>query len=823
MPTTQFRERFKYYLRRSRYNQKELAHELNIDASAISHRLSGRIPWRADFLMRICEVLELEESGQNELFDLAGLLTSTPSTPNQESIPLQRPPRVEYFTHRHDKELAEIITLLQPGAVITLCGPGGIGKTSLASAVAWTLAPSKRPPTCFPDGILFHSFYNQPQATLALEQIARSFGLDPLPTPRDAVQRILSTRQVLLILDGTERADDLQAILNVRGQSCALVTTRQRTDTESIRIDVKPFTLERSVSLLQRWVGSNADNEIAIRKICELIGGLPLAVRLAGRQMAQKELNAEEFLAWLFQTPLAALDAQERQHDSVPLLLKRSIEGLTSSARQALSAIGLLALSPIELTDIAEALGATATDALSPINELLNVSLLARSNSAYQVTHPLVHTYLQTQVDAHQELFCRLVSYFVGRFNEQTKLGVEGFSRLDPKRPHIMSLLDRGAERREWVAIQRLAQTADGYLDLQGHWTERLEVNEIGLEAARCQNNAEAESDFLTRLGNTNTRIGNFKAATSFHHQSLQIQRNLNNWQGEANSLDSLATVYHLTDRWNEAYELLNESLKIRKVHNDRVGQGNTLLLLGSLHRQQGEWLEASKLFEKSHQIFQMADNVRGVVISSQHISIIDFQMGHYERAARVGEESLAAARELGDKKTQAHQLIHLGSVYSRLGKFKQAIHRCTAGLELMQTLDSRAGEALALNGLGYAYFYQGELEEALQTHKASLQIKLSINERLGEGHSRLHIGRIYRIQGHLTKAIQELERSIDILQEIGNQWGVGDALHELGNVYRQLGDQAKAQALWQSALTKLPPESPEYAIVSDKLILRSV
>ena len=122
-------------------------------------------------------------------------------------LPLQRPPRVEYFTDR-EEELAQLLADLQPGRVVTLCGPGGIGKSALAAEVVWTLAPGNEPPELFPDGIIFHSFYNQPQAVLALEAIARAFGEEPKPTPRDAAQRALSGRQALLLLDGTEDADD---------------------------------------------------------------------------------------------------------------------------------------------------------------------------------------------------------------------------------------------------------------------------------------------------------------------------------------------------------------------------------------------------------------------------------------------------------------------------------------------------------------------------------------------------------------------------------------------------------------------------------------
>ena len=56
-----------------------------------------------------------------------------------------------------------LLAELQPGRRVTLCGPGGMGKTALASEAIWRLAPGDVPPERFPDGVLWHSFYGQPQ------------------------------------------------------------------------------------------------------------------------------------------------------------------------------------------------------------------------------------------------------------------------------------------------------------------------------------------------------------------------------------------------------------------------------------------------------------------------------------------------------------------------------------------------------------------------------------------------------------------------------------------------------------------------------------
>jgi hypothetical protein len=91
----------------------------------------------------------------------------------RQFIPLQRPLRVQHFTGRA-AELARLLEDLRPGSSVTLCGPGGMGKSALAAEAVWTLAPGDDAPVRFPDGIIFHSFYHQPEAGQALLPFPRT-------------------------------------------------------------------------------------------------------------------------------------------------------------------------------------------------------------------------------------------------------------------------------------------------------------------------------------------------------------------------------------------------------------------------------------------------------------------------------------------------------------------------------------------------------------------------------------------------------------------------------------------------------------------------
>ncbi len=312
-------------------------------------------------------------------------------------IPLQRPLRTEHFTGR-EAELARLLTDLQPGCVVTLCGPGGISKTALAAEAIWTLAPGSDPPERLPDGIIFYTFYHQPQADPALEAIVRAFGEDPRPSPVAAAQRALANRRALVVLDSAKNADDLEAVSAVTSGNGGLMTTRRHRDAVAGWQEIIPLPNLKVVQLLLVWSGACAADNTAAKRICELVDGLPLAVRLVGRYLAQCQQEAADFLAWLEKTPLAASDLGRRQHESVPLVLERSLAPVSETARRVLAVAGLLEQLPFTREIIVKVIDIQAAEVGRSLGELVDHGLLLQIERCYQVSYALVHTYARQRL-----------------------------------------------------------------------------------------------------------------------------------------------------------------------------------------------------------------------------------------------------------------------------------------------------------------------------------------------------------------------------------------------------------------------------------------
>ena len=518
--------------------------------------------------------------------------------------PLQRPPRVEHFTGRQD-ELARLLEDLQPGKVVTLWGPGGIGKSALAAEALWRLAPNDEPPERFPDGIICHNFYNQPEVDLALEAIARAYGQEPKPTPRDAALRALAGRGVLLLLDGAEDADDLSAVLEVRGNCGVLVTSRSRKDVVEDRQEMAPLEIDEAVALLQAWGKDQAGDTTAGREICTLVGRLPLAVRLAGRYLEQTGTPAADYLTWLKETPLEALDHGQRRRDSVPLLLARSLTRVGETAAEVLSIVGLLALAPFGRAVLAAALGRQDKALRGPLDALVNYGLLLHQDQQYEVSHALVHTYAQEKVPPEGQTVQRLARYCNESARAQCEQGLEGYRRLDGERPHIVKVLKKCMVLKAWQAARDLAWAVEDYLDVQGHSTARLLVSQTGLDAARRLEDRRDEGAWLGNLGLAYRDLGQVEKAIDYHQQALVIHQEIGYRQGQANQLGNLGLAYSDLGQVEKAIDYHQQALVIDQEIGYRQGQANALGNLGLAYRALGQVEKAIDYLQQALAIFE--------------------------------------------------------------------------------------------------------------------------------------------------------------------------------------------------------------------------
>jgi len=712
-------------------------------------------------------------------------------------FPLQKPLRIQHFIGR-ELELARLLADLQPGAVLTLCGPGGVGKTALAAEAVWRLAPGDDPPDRFPDGIIFHTFYHQPQAALALEAIARAYGIDPRPSSQDAARQALANRKALLILDGAEAADDLDAVLQVAGSSGVLITTRPRSGAPDEAQDITPLPRDESLQLLRAWAGKYADDDGAANDLVRLLGGLPLALFLVGRYLSQRRQAAGEYVPWLQEEGLGALHFGERPSKSVPLLLRRSLEQVSEQAQAAFGVAGVLALAPFPADPVAAALELSPAAAHHALGELVDYGLLLRPDDHYQVTHALAHSYARERATPSAEVIGRLALYYAALAERESKQGLPGYAVLDIVRAHIVAVQAAALNAQQWDAVRQITWQTRDYLDLKGYWTERIAVVQAGLDAARAVKACYDEGAFLTLLGLAYAALGETRRAIQLYEQALVIDREIGDRQGEGNTLGSLGLACAALGETRRAIEYHEQGLVVMREIGDRQGEGNTLGNLGSAYANLGETRRAIELYEQALVIDREIGDCQGEGNTLGNLGNAYADLGETRRAIEYHEQALVIAREIGARREEGNALGNLGNAYYFLGETRRTIEYHEQALVIAREIGSRGGEGNVLGNLGNAYAALGETRRTIEYHEQALVIAREIGDRREEGTTLGNLGAAYHSLGETRRAVELYEQALVILHEIGNRRP--EAIHSwnLGLAYEREGDLARAAANMQ-------------------------
>lgn len=634
--------------------------------------------------------------------------------------PLQRPAPVEHFTGRV-KELKDLLNNIQPGRVITLCGPGGVGKTALVSKAVWELSPDSAPPERFPDGIIFYCFYGRPEIGLAFEHIVKSFDKNENDTSKDAAFRFLSGKKVLLILDGVEEADNFGMILEIRDNCGIIVTSRKRADAVNAPLNINSMENNEAVALFQKWANIQKEDENIIRRICELTGGLPLAVRLAGRYIMETGERPEQYLKFLKNTPLEALDFGERKLLSVPLLIEKSLEHLGKTARKILSIIGVLAFASLDqkaieagffkeekrikkfINNLFRTQNETSIKKINQsLNELIGYSLLSRYGDRYQVSHALIYSYSRTKLWADNRTVKRLTLYYMRFATKENQKGLEGYNRLDPERSHIIQLIDSCNNRLMLKKVTDLVFVIDDYLNIRGYWTERIKALKMGLESARKAFNPIFKAYFSDYLGSAYLNIGKTETAINYYESSLNFISKLSIFsrQERSASLTNLGVAYNELGQFIKAIDYHSQALSLKRKIGDRKGEALTLTNIAMAYRSLGDMEKAFEYNENALAITQgneLYSIIEGIV--QGNLGIIYRDIGNFKKAVKYHEHALKIALETGDRKHEGVWLFNLGVDHQFIGDLEKSHEYEIQALAIFEDIKSPlAGNAR--NGL---------------------------------------------------------------------------------------------------------------------------
>jgi len=491
---------------------------------------------------------------------------------------------------------------------------------------------------------------------------------------------------------------------------------------------MQPLLIEDAVALLGKWAADYIDNEAVATEICERVGGLPLAVRLVGRYLKEAEEFASSYLEWLEENMLEALDPDdsERRHESVKVLLARSVAQLNDAGRQMLLIFGCLLMKPVPFPALAAAVGFSQGKSKKVIKSLINFGLIQANKEQkdqYEVTHALIHTYTCEQVVLSDQVLGRLANWYDQFVTKESKKGLQGYYILDTQQAHILYLIEQAHQRQQWQAVIDLVWAITQYLHIRGYWQEQKRVLSLALTAAQAIEHRENEGKILGDLGGAYFNLSEFEKAIDYHQQALSISQEIGDRQREGNHLGNLGLVYSDLGEVEKAIDYHQQALSISQEIGDRQGEGAHLSNLGSAYFQLGELDKAIDYYQQSLVISQEIGDRQGEAIHLGNLGNVYFNLGELDKAIDYHQQALVISKEIGDRQGEARHLGNLGIACFNLGKQKKAIEYFQQALVINREIGNRQNEGTNLNSLGVAYKKLNQAEIARDYFQQALEI----------------------------------------------------------------------------------------------------
>jgi predicted ATPase/DNA-binding SARP family transcriptional activator len=651
-----------------------------------------------------------------------------------------------------ETELAHIRDLLQQPAcrLLTLVGPGGIGKSRLALEAARLEAER------FPHGVYLVSLAPLDVVEAVVPAVVAA--MDLTLRPGDSTERQLLThlrrRKILLILDNLEHLLDavswVTGILRIAPDVKVMATSRVKLNVKGEHVlpvsgMAYPDDLENvaSYSAVQLFLNSArrarlgfepaADDWAAIARVCQLVEGMPLGILLAASwagMLAPAEI-AEEMARGI---DFLATDRQgipERQQ-SIRAVLDHSWNLLTEREQ-----VAFQALSVFQGGFLREAAEQVAGISLRELMALMDKSLLQRTSTGRYELHDLVQQYAAERLAAslsdegdvrrkhcayYADTLDRWVSGLKGSHEEISERGME--DEIENARAAWTWAVEQNHIEYLNQALEGTSRLYD--LHMRYEEGERLLQRALDRLSADCQ---WTRARVLIRQGRFCRLSGRIEQACELLRQGLDLLRHpelggVDTRTEEASALQQLGWIQMDShSNFGEARRLFQQSLDLYQVAEDQFETAHALHRLGLAVWYLGSQDEAERFWDESLTMLRSLGAQGSVSRLLRDMSMIPRHRGNLEEAAATLRESIAIAREIGNRQEIAHSLIGLGIICTSLGRFEEAQAVLEKGLESSRRLGDQWGSVSSNVRLGVVEMHLGRYEDAKRRARESLRM----------------------------------------------------------------------------------------------------
>jgi predicted ATPase len=578
-----------------------------------------------------------------------------------------------------------LVSVLQSGAnrLLTLFGPGGVGKTRLALAAAAAAGDVRASGACF----VSLAGLNDPN--LAPRAIADALGVvDVEGDPLAAVIAYLADRDVLLVLDNFEHlpgaAPMLGQLLSAAPAVTVLATSRTvlRVSAE-LAYPVRPLDVPADTARTAAEVIAAAAVELfcararaarpefeltegdaaAVAEICRRLDGLPLAIELAAARV--RVLSPTSMLrrlgSWLVLLTGGPVDAPNRQR-TLRATLTWSYELLEDTERTLL--IQLSVFRGGFCLEAAEAVCDLGDDFAERLLDVLDA--LVRHSLVQQTVDPAgdlrfalletVREFAAEQLDvaAEERLRARHAAHYTAALraaDDQLRAGLAaegGLRWLRLEQDNIRAALGWAVERDQAETAQRLLVALAKFWEVSGAIGEGLDwsVKIMGLSAGH---DPVVRAQAFNAAGTLAWYSGQYAQARRWHSEALQLQQARADGAAVAWSLICLSVQDLAESQHASAERLLQQALTLARQVGDQRMEAAALQNLACQRWAEGDQPAAQQLTEESLAIVRSIGDERLAAGLVTNLGEIVAGRGDLRRGAELTQEGLRMAHHLGE------------------------------------------------------------------------------------------------------------------------------------------------------------------------------
>ncbi|MER7916546.1 MULTISPECIES: tetratricopeptide repeat protein [unclassified Streptomyces] len=726
-----------------------------------------------------------------------------PSRPAPDNLPRDVP----WIGRR--EELRRLTSALcegggEPGAVVTVEGMGGVGKTALAVHLGYEVADR------YPDGRCFvrlggHDADRAAGAPVrALTTLLRVLGPEGRELPQDieeltALWRSSARdRRMLVILDDAVCSEQVRQLLPGASPTAVVVTSRRRLTglpgARQVSLDVLPHA--DAIALFERRLGTGGRSRAAeIADIVRICGHLPLALEIAAsRLLTRSSWTAADLLHQL----TAGAGGLDELRDG-----ERTLEHVFALSYRALNAEEQLVFRRISLHTGME-FGAHAVAALTGLSlgateraleQLLTQHLVSEPAPHRFTLHDLLRKYARSLTDAEgtrsRAATQRLAAFYMGAadradrlvhpYRSRTSLDADDFITLpaidDVPAAEQWLITESGnlADTLGWISTQgterQLALSVHvlmGLLYMRGHLATSESLLRRAVDHWSTSGDSGAQARALLDLSVAHSHHSRYEEAISVAGEARELARALGDAELEIECVDQMCISLWQLGRYG-VIKSLQEGVSDSLLQTGNVLQiARSHNILGVTHLHLSEIDSARDYFDSALRQFTAINHERGIFSTLNNMAELATRTGDPQGAEHAYRKAIRLALRRSDRRELATLRMNLANALIDLGKADEALTLSHHSLDFFRSVGDRRREAIALNRIGRAHRTAGRSEQAIPLHVAALALARRI-DAAGEVVDAAHDAALAHMDtGRAAQALAYAKESFQLSMRIG-------------------------------------------------------